>query len=109
MKVVYESLDGKIFYEMGECLKYEKSLRFTMYGPDGRTDDVNQCYAVDIKDPEAVRNFLDTSAAMEVGSDGIDCDCPGVYLWNSSDSRYYLLEPLTYKALKQYIKDTETQ
>ena len=109
MTVVYKSFDGKIFYDKGECLKYEKSLNFTMYGPDGRTDDANQCYVVDIKGSEAAANYLETCIAMQVGSDGIKRDCPGIYLWSFSDSRYFLLEPFTFAALKQYLKDTETQ
>lgn len=109
MKIIYRSFDGKEFSTEKKCLEYEKSLDFVMYNPDGRTDDVEQCFVVDIKGPEAVVNFLETCATMEVGSDGINCDCPGVYLWNFSDSRYFLLEPLTFNALKQYIKDTETQ
>lgn len=35
MRTVYESINGKIFYNMGECIEYEKTLAFKMYDDEG--------------------------------------------------------------------------
>lgn len=109
MEIIYRSFDGREFSTEKKCLEYEKSMDFVMYSPSEQTKNVEECFVVDIKGPEAAVNFLEACAAKEVSSDGINCDRSGVYLWNFRDSRYFLLEPLTFNALKQYIKDIETQ
>ena len=109
MEIVYRSCTGKIFCNKEECIEYEKTLDFKMYGPDGKTDRTKTSFVVDIKTPKAADDFIKMCATEEFGSDGIKRDCPGVYLWSSSNSKYFLLEPLTFKALKRYIKDIEMQ
>ena len=109
MEIVYRSCNGKIFYSEEECLEYEKTLDFKMYGPDGQTDRTEASFVVEFENSESAENFLETCRMMEICSDGIEPDCPGVYAWSDNNGKYFLLEPLTFKALKQYIKDTETQ
>ena len=109
MKTVYQSFNGKIFYDEDECLAYEKSLTFRMFDAEGLTDNADVCYVADIKTPEAAEAFIETCATVGVPSDGIRRDCPGVYVWDFYDEKYFLLDPLTYKALKQYYKITEMQ
>ena len=109
MEIVYRSYTGKIFDKRDECLKYEKSLAFKMYGPNGLTSNADVCYVVDIKTPEAAGDFLETCRTIGTPCDGIQHDCPGVYAWSFIDEKYFLVGPLTNKALKQYYKDTEMQ
>lgn len=109
MEIVYRSCNGKIFDKREECLKYENSLAFKMYGPNGLTTNADVCYVVDIKTAEAAKDFLETCHTIETPCSGIVRDCPGVYAWSPTDQKYFLLDPFTYKALKDYFKDTETQ
>ena len=109
MKVVYESINGKVFYEMGECLEYEKTLAFKMYGDDGLTDRADECFIVDIKTPEAAKTFIEVCDTIGTSSDGIEHDTSGVYVWNTIDQKYFPLDPLAEEALKAYFKDQETQ
>ena len=109
MEIVYRSCTGKIFCSKEECLEYEKTLDFKMYGPDGKTDRTEASFVVKFENSESAENFIETCLTMGVCSDGIEPDCPGVYAWSDNNGKYFLLEPLTFKALKQYIKDTETQ
>ena len=109
MEIVYRSCNGKIFYTKEECLEYEKTLVFKMYGPNGQTDHTEASFVVEFENSESAKNFIETCRMAGVYSDGIDPDCPGVYAWSDNNDKYFLLEPLTFKALKQYIKDTETQ
>ncbi len=109
MEIVYRSCNGKIFLNKEECLEYEKALDFKMYGPNGLTSNADVCYIVDIKTAEAAEDFLETCHTIGTPCDGIVRDCPGVYAWSFTERKYFLLDPFTYKALKQYYKDTETQ
>lgn len=108
MKVFYRSCNGKIFYTKEECLEYEKTMDFKMYGPEGQTNNADECFIVDIKTPEAAENFIEACIRMEAPCDGIQRDCVGFYVWSFSDKKYFRLEPLTCKALKEYFKDPET-
>lgn len=109
MEIVYRSCNGKIFDKRDECLEYEKTLAFKMYGPNGLTSNADVCYIVDIKTPEAAEDFLETCRTIGTPCDGIQHDCSGIYAWSSGDAQYFRLEPLTRKALKEYFKDIETQ
>ena len=109
MEVVYRSCNGKIFDKRNECIEYETSLAFKMYDTHGRTINADVCYVVDIKTPEAAEDFLETCRIIGTPCDGIQRDCAGVYAWSFTDRKYFLVEPFTNKALKQYYKDTETQ
>lgn len=109
MEIVYRSCNGKIFYTKEECLEYEKALDFKMYGPDGQTDRTEASFVVEFENSEIAERFIETCDTMGISADGIEPDCPGVYAWSDNNSKYFLLEPLTFKALKQYFKDTETQ
>lgn len=109
MKICYKSFDGKEFNTEKECLEYEKNLDFKMYAPKGQTNDADVCYVVDIKTPEAAENFIKTCVKMKTPRRGVRRNHAGVYAWSLSYKKYFLLEPLTFEALKQYIKDTETQ
>lgn len=109
MRVVYESINGKIFYDMNECLEYEKTLDFKMYDENGRTDDANQCFVVDIIIPEAAESFIEVCETIGTSYDGIKLNTSGVYVWNSIDQKYFPLNSLAEKALKEYFKDIETQ
>lgn len=109
MRTVYESIDGKIFYEMGECIEYEKTLNFKMYGDEGPTDRADECFIVDIKTPEAAETFIEVCDTIGTSSDGIESNTSGVYIWNSIDEKYFPFDPLAEKALKEYFKDTGTQ
>ena len=109
MKTVYQSLNGKIFSDEKECLEYEKSLAFRMFDAEGLTDNADISYVVDIKTPKAADDFIKTCETIGTSSDGIRRDCPGVYAWDFYDEKYFLLDPLTHKALKQYYKITEMQ
>lgn len=109
MEVVYRSCTGKIFHTKEECLEYEKTLDFKMYGPDGQTDRTEASFVVEFENSESAENFIETCCTMGIYADGIEPDCPGVYAWSDNNGKYFLLEPLTFKALKQYIKDTEAQ
>ena len=109
MEIIYKSLDGRIFHDMNECLEYEKTMDFKMYGDEGLTDRADECFIVDIKTSEAAENFINTCITMETCFDGIQHGLPGIYVWSSSNEKFFMLEPLACKALKEYFKDTETQ
>ena len=109
MRTVYESINGKIFYEMGECLEYEKTLAFKMYDENGPTDRTDECFVVDIITPEAAEKFIDACYTIGTSSDGVKLNTSGVYVWNSVDQKYFPLNSLVEKALKEYFKNTETQ
>ena len=109
MKVIYKSLDGKIFYEMGECLEYEKTIDFAMYDDEGLTDRTDECLIVDIKTPEAAEGFIEACDTNGDLCEGIERGTIGVYIWNANDQKYFLLDPYEYKALKKYFNDIATQ
>lgn len=109
MKVVYESINGKIFYEMNECLEYEKTLAFKMYDENGQTDRTDECFVVDIITPEAAEKFIDACYTIGASSEGIKLNSSGVYIWNSIDQKYFPLNSIAEEALKAYFKDKETQ
>ena len=109
MEIIYKSLNGRIFHDMNECLEYEKTLVFKMYGDEGLTDRADECFIVDIKTPEAVESFIEACDKMGASYDGIEHDTSGVYVWNTIDQRYFPLDPLAEEALKAYFKDKETQ
>ena len=109
MKIVYESLDGKIFLSKEECLEYEKALDFKMYGTDGQTDNPELCYVVELKSSEGIENFIQTCLMAETDFDGIERNYTGVYAWSADQEKFFRFGPLTCKALKEYFKDTETQ
>ena len=80
MKVVYESINGKIFYEMNECLEYEKTLAFKMYDENGRTDDANQCFVVDIIIPKAAESFIEVCETIRTTYDNIKHKTYEIYI-----------------------------
>ena len=109
MRTVYESINGKIFYEMGECIEYEKTLAFKMYDDEGLTSRTDECFIVDIKTPEAAERFIETCDTNGDLCDGIRHGTTGVYVWSANDQKYFLLDPYEYKALKKYFNDIATQ
>ena len=109
MKTVYESIDGKIFYNKEECLEYEKTIDFKMYDDEGLTNRTDECFIVDIKTPEAAESFIETCNTNGDLCDGIRHDTTGVYVWSANDQKYFLLDPYEYKALKKYFNDIATQ
>ena len=109
MKIVYESLDGKIFYEMDKCLEYEKTMDFVMYDDEGLTDRTDECFIVDIKTPEAAERFIETCNTNGDLCNGIKHGISGIYVWSANDQKYFLLDSYEYKALKKYFNDIATQ
>ena len=108
MKVCYKSFDGREFNTEEECLKYEENPDIKMYSPDGITDDILSCYAVRINNAEAAKNFIKASTEAGVISDGIK-NIKGTYIWSADDERFFILDSLAYKALKECLKDMEAQ
>lgn len=108
MKVCYKSFDGREFSTEEECLKYEENPDIKMYGPDGITDDILSCYVVRINKAEAAKNFIKVSVEAGVIPDGIR-NIKGTYIWSADDERFFMLDSLSRKALKEYFKDMEAQ
>ena len=109
MRTVYESINGKIFYNKEECIEYEKTIGFKMYDDEGLTDRTDECFIVDIKTSEAAERFIETCDTNGDLCEGIDPDASGIYVWNSSEQKYFLLDSFEYKALKKYFNDIATQ
>lgn len=108
MKIIYQSFDGLSFDTREECEKYEASkAKPRMYAWDGKTDDVDRAYVVDIRTEAELSWFLAECDNHGSISEGIEDDC-GVYIWDSWNERYHYLD--TYdeiiKALLHWLRDT---
>ena len=108
MKIIYQSFDGLSFNTREECEKYEASkAKPRMYFHNGKVDDVEKAYVVDIRTEEELSWFLAECENRGSISEGVEDDC-GVYIWDSWNERYHYLD--TYedviKALHHWLRDT---
>ena len=109
MKICYKSFDGKEFNTEEECRRYEENIKIKMYSFDGLTNNPKLAFAVKINGIEAAKKFIKMCNEWDVSHTGVNYDLNGIYVWSSYCNQYFLLEPLTCKALKECFEDTEMQ
>lgn len=108
MKIIYQSFDGLSFNTREECIKHEASkAKPRMYFWDGKTDDVEKAYVVDIRTEEELSWFLAACENTGSCSDGIEDTC-GVYIWDTWNEKYHYLDTDedVIKALLHWLQDT---
>lgn len=108
MKIIYQSFDGLSFDTREECEKYEASkAKPRMYFKNGKTDDVDKAYVVDIRTEAELSWFLAECDSKGSISDGIEDLC-GVYIWDTWDEKYHYLDTndAIIDALLNWLRDT---
>lgn len=106
MKVMYQSFDGKFFDTEEECVEYENTFAsLEMYGPNGKTYNVEEAIVIYLHDEKESELFIDKCYVSDSISHGIQEGDKGMFIWDYSNDEYVYVNPLVVEALKEYFRD----
>lgn len=111
MKIIYRAYDGKEFQNKEECINYERivlSDDFVMYGTDGKTEDFDECWVIDIKkDNQTIFDHLENLCILNgCRYEGLSV---GLNLYDIIREEWINLDDCISSALEQYFKNRELE
>lgn len=111
MKIIYRANDGKEFQNKEECVNYERTMLsdgFVMYGTDGKTEDFEKCWVINIKkDNQNIFKCLENLCRLEgCSSEGFAI---GLNIYDIITEQWINLDDDILLALEQYFKNRELE